>query len=329
MYHPYQQQQLVQYSYHQPSNVAHTRSHDPISHPVTMHTSHSHRSHDQMTTPLLLPSHMIHNASHDLNPSMNLTDRSHDHIMTSSAERYFTTSTSKQVDSNIDSQVTSQKITDPFQQGSTSDQRISNTITISKDALKDPVMVLYLFQCFQEAQDNELCQILSESFDSGEIDISKNRLLPHQVVSLGFFLSRSHRKWKKLNLFQCHIGDHGMSIIHQYLCGDKTNRKGITEINLGHNKLTGASSHLIADIISYLQPHTLFLHGNIITNVRDITTAVIDTSTVKVLAMNGNGLTAQEAVAISDMIICLEKLYIYRNEFGDHGAELLSEGIKL
>ena len=208
--------------------------------------------------------------------------------------------------------------------GSTFDQRIS---TISQDVLEDPLKVLYLFQCFQEAQDNELCEVLSKSFDSGEIDISNNRLLPHQVVSLGFFLSRSHRKWKELNLYACYIGDHGMSIIHQYLCGDKTNKQEITEINLSENDLTGASSHLIADIISYLQPHTLWLHDNNITNVRDISSAVINTSTVKVLGMKNNGLTAQEAVAISDMIICLEELIICDNNLGDHGAELLSEGI--
>ena len=184
----------------------------------TPNTTHSHSSHDQMTTPLLLQSHMIHNASNDLNPSMVTTGGSHDHTMTSSAERYFTTSTSKQVSRNIDSQVISE-ITDPSQHF---DQRIFNTRTISQDVLKDPVKVQYLFQCFQEAQDNKLCEVLSQSFDSGEIDVSENRLLPHQVVSLGFFLSRSHRKWKKLNLEGCYIGDHGMSIIHQYLCGDKT-----------------------------------------------------------------------------------------------------------
>ena len=208
--------------------------------------------------------------------------------------------------------------------GSTFDQRIS---TISQDVLKDPVKVLYLFQCFQEAQDNELCEVLSKSFDSGKIDMNFNRLLPHQVVSLGFFLSRSHRKWKELNLRECYIGDHGMSIIHQYLCGDKTNKQEITYIDLGCNDLTGASSHLIADIISHLQPHTLFFCFNNINNVRDISTAVINTSTVKVLDMDGNGLTAQEAVAISDMMICLEELGISRNKLGDHGAELLSEGI--
>ena len=219
--------------------------------------------------------------------------------------------------SNIDPQMTSVQLS--------SDQRISNTETISQEILKDPLKVLYLFQCFQEAQDNVLCEVLSKSFDDGVINISDHRLLPHQVVSLGFFLSRSYRNWKELNLASCHIGDHGMSILHQYLCEDKTNKHKI--INLDENDLTGASSHFIADIISHLQPHTLVLYNNNITNVRDISTAVITTSTVKVLNMSGNDLTAQEAVAISDMMICLEELHIRYNKLGYHGAELLSEGI--
>ena len=84
--------------------------------------------------------------------------------------RHYLTTYGNPYDDNIDSHVqgTSKKMTDPSQQ---SDQRMSNTETISQHVLNDPVMVLYLFQCFQEAQDNELCEVLSESFDSGEIDI--------------------------------------------------------------------------------------------------------------------------------------------------------------
>ena len=263
----------------------HTRSHDPMSHPITMYTptmTHLHSSHDQMVTPPAAAEQ--HFNSHVLSSGHTTNDWS-------------------------------------------SDQRISNTGTISRDILKDPLKVLYLFQCFQEAQDNVLCEVLSKSFDDGVINISDHRLLPHQVVSLGFFLSRSYRNWKELNLCECHIGDHGMSILHQYLCGDKANKQEITKINLDENDLTGASSHLIADIISHLQPHTLVLHNNKITNVRDISTAVITTSTIKVLGIWSNDLTAQEAVAISDMMICLEELYIINNKLGDHGAELLSEGI--
>ena len=112
------------------------------------------------------------------------------------------------------------------------------------------------------------------------------------------------------------------------------------EINLSENGLTGASSPLIADIISHFQVHTLLLHNNKITNVRDISTAVINSSTLKVLDLDDNGITAQEAVAISDMMICLEELHISSkiynrklninhndNKLGDHGAEVLSKGI--
>ena len=138
---PTQQQHLVQYPYYQlPSmtNPGHARSHDPMmSHPLTMcrpTMTHPHSSHDQMFTPPL-SSHMINNnRSHDLtmyNPSMVLPHCSHDHILTSPIQRYSTTTTSKQVNSIIDSQVTSEKMSGPSQQGSSSDQRISNTHKMS------------------------------------------------------------------------------------------------------------------------------------------------------------------------------------------------------
>ncbi|XP_065901177.1 protein NLRC3-like [Dysidea avara] len=236
-------------------------------------------------------------------------------------------SNSEHVTTNINTQVASGKMAAPSQQGSTSDQEISNILTISRDILKDPVKVLYLFQCFQEAQGDKLCDILSKSFDSGKIDLHDYRLLPHQVVSLGFFLSRSHRKWKELNLDECLIGDHGINLLHHYLCGDKTNKQEITTIDLSRNNLTVASSPLIGDIITHLQPHTLKLNQNNITNVRDICTAVKNTNTVKVLDMTSNDLTAQEASAISDMMTCLEELDISNNKLGDDGADIISKGI--
>ena len=101
------------------------------------------------------------------------------------------------------------------------------------------------------------------------------------------------------------------------------------KINLGNNNLTGASLHHMGDIISHLHPQTLVLYYNsITTNLTNISTAVISTSTVKMLNMMNNDIPAQEAAAISDMIICLEDLYISDNKFGDHGAEMLSVGIR-
>ena len=220
------------------------------------------------------------------------------------------------------------------------DQRISTSEIISQHVLKDQSNVLYLFQCFQEAQDIVMCKVLSKSFDSGVIDISEHSLLPHQVVSLGYFLSKfDHKKLKELNLSNCRLGDHGMSILHKYLCRDKANKQEIIKVDLSRNSLTEVSSPLIAEIISHLQMHTLLLQNNKITNVRDISTAVINSSTLKVLDLDDNYITAQEAVTIYDMMICLEELYISSkklyndnyheasNKLGDLGAELLSKRI--
>ena len=218
------------------------------------------------------------------------------------------------------------EMTEPSQQGSESDQEISSILSVSEDILKDPVEVLYLFQCFREAQDVMLCGILSDSFDSDEIDFRYKQLLPPQVVSLGFFLSKSHRRWKKLNIDACHIGDHGINLLQHYICGDKTNNLEIKNISLVYNDLTVASSSLISDIVSHLKPHTVILDNNFV-SVKGISTALISTNTVKLLSMWSNCLTAQEASAISDMMTCLEELYISSNKLGDNGAKTISKGI--
>ena len=256
------------------------------------------------------------------NPSMIPPHGLHDHVSGSLSTK---ASISKENNSTLNPLAISENKTESLQH---SDAKTSNTAIISRDVLKDPVKVLYLFQCFQEAQDNTMCEVLSKSFDSGTLDITDHNLLPHQVVSLGFFLSRSHRKWKIISLHNCNIGDHGITTLHQYLCGDKANKQEITKINFGRNHLTAASSHLICDIIHHFQPHTLWLDHNKITNMKDISAAVIATSTLKRLDMRDNDITAQEAIAISDVMIFLEELYIGSNKLGDHGAELLSGGIR-
>jgi len=134
----------------------HTRSHDPMSHPLTMHIpniTHLHTSHDQTFTPPAAAEQCFD--SHTLLSGHTANAWSAD-----------------QRKSNIESPETISQL--------------------SQDILQDPVRIVHLFQCFQEAQDNVLCEFLSKLFNSGVININR-RLLPHQVVSLGFFLSRSHK----------------------------------------------------------------------------------------------------------------------------------------
>ena len=201
-----------------------------------------------------------------------------------------------------------------------------NDYTISEDILKDAIKIVYLFQCFQEAQDDKSCDILSKSFNT-EINFSNHILLPYQVVSVGFFLVKSHKKWNKLNLDGCHIGDNGINSLHHYLCGNKVEKQEITAINFSENDLTAVSVPLVADILTHLQPHSVLLSLNNIANVRDISTVVVSATTIKALDLDSNYLTVSEAPALSDMMNCLEKLNLRYNELEDDGAVVMSQGL--
>ena len=172
-----------------------------------------------------------------------------------------------------------------------------------------------------------MCEVLSKSFGDGVIDIINHSLLPHQVVSLGFFLSRSHRKWKELNLCMCYIGDHGMSILHQYLCRDTTNKQEIANINLSCNDLTKASSHLIADIISHLQLYTLKISSNKLGDhgAQLLSEGIKSTKTLKVLSIYFNNIGPSGTATIAKAISCitsLEKLYMYDHNFVEQDAAI-------
>ena len=219
-------------------------------------------------------------------------------------------------------QVNTENLTTPLK---SSDQEMSHTVTINENILQDPVKVLYLFHCFQEAQDDKLCDVLSKSFDSGKIDLSGQKLLPHQVVSVGFFLSRSHKKLKELNMEGCCIGYNGINLLHHYLCGHKTNNQEIITINFSDNGLTGASSSLlIGDLIANIQPQSVILNKNAI-SVWEISKIIVITNTIKVLHIRDNYLTVQDISPICDMLTCLEELDISNNKLGDDGAVIISE----
>ena len=237
------------------------------------------------------------------------------------------TTTSKQINSNADSQVTSEMMTGPSQQRSSSDHRISSTINISPHILNDPVKILYLFQCFQEAQDNVLCEVLSKSFDNGVIDISYHRLLPFQVISLGFFLSKSCRKWEELNLSDCHISDHGLQ---QLFCGDKLNKQEIKKVVLCNNNLTAESSHHIACIMIYLVK--LYINDNKLGDYgADLLSKGIEiTETLQLLNISNNDIGSSGTIAIANAVAnntSLKELFMEGNEVGRSGAKAIAESI--
>ena len=198
--------------------------------------------------------------------------------------------------------------------------------SISQEIFKNPVNILYLFHCFQESEDETLHGLLSNIFDSGVINVSRYTLYPHLVISLGFFLSKSNRIWKELDLSSCHLQDSGICVLHQYICNKNTKHKiKCARIDLRFNCLSKASSHFILDIITYLEPHSLLLGYNNIGNVRGILTAAINT--VKVLDLSGCRIPMEEILPISEMMVNMEELHISSNDLCEYGAIILSEGI--
>ena len=233
----------------------------------------------------------------------------------------------KATNNDANSHVTSVTVNGRSQQGSSSDHRISNTINISPHILNDPVKILYLFQCFQEAQDNVLCKVLSKSFDSGIIDISDHTLLPFQVTSLGFFLSKSCRKWKELNLSNCHINDHGLQ---QFLSGDNLNRQEIKEIVFRNNSLTEASSRYIARIMIYLVK--LYINNNKLGDhgARVISEGIANTKTLQLLNISNNNIGSSGTISIANALASntsLMELFMEDNEVGQFGAVAIADAI--
>ena len=201
----------------------------------------------------------------------------------------------------------------------------SEGCTFPQEFFNDTVKILHMFQCFKEAQNDMVCEVLSKKIHGNAINLKDHKLIvPCQVESLGLFLTNTN--CTELILFNCQIGDYGINILQRYLCRDAKKNHHIATIDFMQNGLTEASLPLIGDIIVHVQPHTLQLGCNNFACVKDITNAVI-TFTVRVLNLFGCNITSQEATAISDMTAVLEELNVSNNNLSDDGAKVLSEGL--
>ena len=205
---------------------------------------------------------------------------------------------------------------------------------ISRDILSDNAKVLFMFHCFQEAQDNQFCRaLLQMTFRESSINL-ENQILPHHIASLGLFLSKSNHEWKSLNLAGCRLEDEDFSVLHDYLCL-KSSKCTVEDLNISDNDLTEASLSILTEVISQLQPSCLKLSDNWIrfAGLKHICSTVTE-STIKTLhvetigiKLSGITITMQDKEVIYSMMSSLRELYIGRNGLYDEGAELLSEGL--
>jgi len=182
---------------------------------------------------------------------------------------------------------------------------------ISQNILVHQKKVLYLFQCFQEAQNNKLCEALANSIEDDKIHFSHQKLLPYQIISLGFFLTKSKKVWNELVFEDCSLDDNDLAILHQYLGKNVQSSTQVLSISFFRNKLTDMSSTVINDLINYLHPTSLVLSHNSFTEY-GLATALNNTKLIENLSLfTCNTLSNSET--LSRVFIGLKSLTISGN----------------
>ena len=114
---------------------------------------------------------------------------------------------------------------------------------ISNKYLKHKVKCLHLFQCLVEADKEDDIESVKQPFQSNQIDLSSQTLLPSDLNTLGFFLIRSiNKEWHELDLSYCNIGLNGSNILCDRL-SDKDVRSIVTikRVDFSHNQLNCSS----------------------------------------------------------------------------------------
>ena len=141
--------------------------------------------------------------------------------------------------------------------------RILKSSGISKKLLQDKIKCLHLFQCFIEGS-NECTEHLAKSvFENKMIDLSNQTLQPKDVNILGFFLLRTSKHWKKIDLSQCYIGE----VSAKTLCKtfmDKSNRNmvKVDEVDLSNNRLQIETLLALLDVCKSWQTLDVIMCGN-------------------------------------------------------------------
>ena len=114
---------------------------------------------------------------------------------------------------------------------------------VSDKYLKNKMRCLHLFQCLVEANKEDIIVSVKQLFQSNQIDLSNQTLLPSDLNTLGFFLVRSlNKEWNELDLSNCNIGSEGCNILcDRFLDKDVRSIVTIKMVNFSYNQLKFSS----------------------------------------------------------------------------------------
>ena len=187
-----------------------------------------------------------------------------------------------------------------------------DSVGISQQLLSDKIKCLRMYSCFQEAGDMEICKSLEQGtkLDKQQIDLGNTRLSPSDLECLTTFLTcSSHKEWKMLNLFNCHIQDHGLQILQR---GLRSSNVIITQLQLLHNDLTAVSSSAISDLTISCRVKILIIGGNNIVGEDDRLYRILTdhSSMVEELYMWSTTLSSSAAIKLFTLLSEAKKLRI-------------------
>ena len=131
-------------------------------------------------------------------------------------------------------------------------REIQNTgsVSISRNIIADRIKCLYLFQCFSEAEDTEMCKYVGQLLQDGNINLSEQILTPVHIDTLSIFLTQTNiEQWKILNLSKCYLEDDGLSRFYASLSGNSRSVINMEALDLSFNNLTESSASSIISLV--------------------------------------------------------------------------------
>ena len=211
--------------------------------------------------------------------------------------------------------------------------RGEDSVGISQQFLGDKIKCLRMYRCFQEAGDVVMCKSIevATKLDEQEIDLSDTSLSASDLECLTIFLTcSSHKEWKKLDLYNCHIQDHGLQILQR---GLRSSDVTITVLDLDSNDLTAVSSSAISDLtincrVKKLDISRSNIDGDDYTLYRIITDP---SSVVEVLCMKFTTLSSSGAIKLFTALSEAKKLrilWITNNNINDEACNAITMAMK-
>ena len=210
----------------------------------------------------------------------------------------------------------------------------NKSVAIADKFLKDQLKSLRLYRYFNEANDDIMCNTiqLADVFNSKEIRLANTTLTASDVECISLFLiSSSNKEWKTLDLYNCHIQDKGLNILHNGL--HHSSNVTINELELSINSLTTQSSSLISEFSVNHRVMKLVIMGNsTIGEDQHLYYILTDPTTIlEVLYMIGTHLSSQGAINLFTALKdnkTLKKLYINYNAIADDACDVITTALE-